>query len=95
MIERRNLDGLMGMLEMEDAVFVILGKASLRCQGAAEVAVTPQDFIDADNEMGGIRSLDGFAHLLRNGWLAPGKCNGEWKMCASLLSRLDRLLRKG
>lgn len=79
MSNRKELDGLLGMYEMEQAIEVMLQKseASGRPFGALEMC--PEDFLKAGD------SLVGFCHLLVRGLMAASYPNGYFKVGKSLI----------
>ncbi len=84
-MNRKELDGLHGMYEMEGAVEVMLQKAERTGTPFGALLMFPGEFI---GEKGACSALVGFCHLLASGYVVPGYPNSEFKVDKSLCERL-------
>lgn len=85
-MNRRELDGLCGMFEMEEAVELMLQRSEATGVPFGWLTLHPEDFIKQEPNSSWYSSLVGFCQLLARGWVVPGYPNSEFKVDKSLTS---------
>ena len=83
MPNRKELDGLMGMYEMEMAIEVMLQKSEKTGTPFGALLMYPGEFP-------GDGSLVGFCQLLARGYMTTGYPNGEFKVDKSLTEHMRK-----
>lgn len=89
-MNRKELDGLLGMYEMEKAVEVMLWLSEDKGKPFHELVVRPGDFfrLQSDGSVPDLSALIGFCHLLTEGFMVSAYPNSCFRPSAALTARM-------